>query len=402
MTILFDGIASGVLLFLVSVGLAVTLGLMNFVNLAHGAFAMAGGYVCVTLLNRLGVPFLLTLPLAAAAAALLGVVLERLLYRRLYRASHLDQVLFSIGLVFVAVSSAQYLFGAQQQPLQLPAMLSGQLHLPGMDVGVYRLFLIVIGLALAFALQWMVAHTAFGARLRASVDNPRAARGLGESLGAEGCDGEGRMRTLMGGVRAALRSALAPEREHPIEGFVEAVALFGGGHAECLEHPLLESAAEPDHGASWHRHFEAGFERLRDRYLRMLEWTLRQPRTIFTAFVILVASSGAAAWFIGWDFFPVVDAGQIRMHIIAPIGTRIEETGIIFSRMTEEIRRVVKPEDLDVIIDNIGIPPSTNLAYSDNVTLSSSDGELLVSLKPKHSISTGSISPAGSNPRIRP
>lgn len=179
MTILFDGIASGVLLFLVSVGLAVTLGLMNFVNLAHGAFAMAGGYVCVTLLNRLGAPFLLTLPLAAAAAALLGVVLERLLYRRLYRASHLDQVLFSIGLVFVAVSSAQYLFGAQQQPLQLPPMLSGQLHLPGMDVGVYRLFLIVIGLALAFALQWMVAHTAFGARLRASVDNPRAARGLG-------------------------------------------------------------------------------------------------------------------------------------------------------------------------------------------------------------------------------
>ena len=179
MTILFDGIASGVLLFLVSVGLAVTLGLMNFVNLAHGAFAMAGGYVCVTLLNRLGAPFLLTLPLAAAAAALLGVVLERLLYRRLYRASHLDQVLFSIGLVFVAVSSAQYLFGAQQQPLQLPPMLSGQLHLPGMDVGVYRLFLIVIGLALAFVLQWMVAHTAFGARLRASVDNPRAARGLG-------------------------------------------------------------------------------------------------------------------------------------------------------------------------------------------------------------------------------
>lgn len=149
-----------------------------------------------------------------------------------------------------------------------------------------------------------------------------------------------------------------------------------------------EHDAEADHGAGWHRHFEAGFERLRARYLRALEWTLRVPRTIFTAFVILIASSGAAAWFIGWDFFPVVDAGQIRMHIIAPIGTRIEETGIIFSKMTEEIRRVVKPEDLDVIIDNIGIPPSTNLAYSDNVTLSSSDGELLVSLKPKHSIST--------------
>ena len=179
MTILFDGIASGVLLFLISVGLSVTLGLMNFINLAHGAFAMAGGYACVLLLNRAGVPFIATLPLAAAAAALLGVVLERLLYRRLYGASHLDQVLFSIGLVFVAVSGAHYLFGAQQQPLQLPAMLTGQLNLPGLDVGIYRLFLIVVGLALAFGLQWMVAHTAFGARLRASVDNPRAARGLG-------------------------------------------------------------------------------------------------------------------------------------------------------------------------------------------------------------------------------
>ncbi len=179
MTILFDGIASGVLLFLISVGLSVTLGLMNFINLAHGAFAMAGGYACVLLLNRAGVPFLATLPLAAAAAALLGVVLERLLYRRLYGASHLDQVLFSIGLVFVAVSGAHYLFGAQQQPLQLPAMLTGQLNLPGLDIGIYRLFLIVVGLALAFGLQWMVAYTAFGARLRASVDNPRAARGLG-------------------------------------------------------------------------------------------------------------------------------------------------------------------------------------------------------------------------------
>jgi len=155
------------------------MGLMNFINLAHGAFAMAGGYACVLLLNRAGVPFLATLPLAAAAAALLGVVLERLLYRRLYGASHLDQVLFSIGLVFVAVSGAHYLFGAQQQPLQLPAMLTGQLNLPGLDIGIYRLFLIVVGLALAFGLQWMVAYTAFGVRLRASVDNPRAARGLG-------------------------------------------------------------------------------------------------------------------------------------------------------------------------------------------------------------------------------
>ena len=179
MTILFDGIASGVLLFLVSVGLSVTLGLMNFVNLAHGAFAMLGGYVCVVLLNRFGVPFLAALPVVVVVSALVGVVLERTLYRRLYRATHLDQVLFSIGLVFMSISTANYFFGAQQQPLQLPPMLSGQFHLPFADVGVYRLFLIVIGLALAFALQWMVAGTKFGARLRASVDNPRAARGVG-------------------------------------------------------------------------------------------------------------------------------------------------------------------------------------------------------------------------------
>ena len=179
MTVLFDGIASGMLLFLISVGLSVTLGLMNFVNLAHGAFAMFGGYVCVVLLNRLGMPFLAALPVVALASALVGVVLERTLYRRLYGASHLDQVLFSIGLVFVSISTANYFFGDQQQTVQLPDILSGQFHLPGLDVGVYRLFLVVVGLVLAGALQWMVTGTKFGAKLRASVDNPRAARGLG-------------------------------------------------------------------------------------------------------------------------------------------------------------------------------------------------------------------------------
>ncbi len=91
--VLFDGIAYGSLLFLISVGLSVTMGLMNFVNLAHGAFAMVGGYVCVTLLSKLGLPFLTTLPLAFLAAAVVGLVLERTLYRQLYQATHLDQVL---------------------------------------------------------------------------------------------------------------------------------------------------------------------------------------------------------------------------------------------------------------------------------------------------------------------
>ena len=179
MTIVFDGIAFGMLLFLISVGLSVTLGLMNFVNLAHGVFAMVGGYVCVILLNDQGVPFLATIPFAVMVPALLGVVLERLLYRRLYEASALDQVLFSLGLVFMAVATAHYFFGARQQPLQLPAFLSGQFHLPGLDVGIYRLFLVVAGLLVALLLQWAVVRTAFGARLRAAVDNQRTARGLG-------------------------------------------------------------------------------------------------------------------------------------------------------------------------------------------------------------------------------
>lgn len=179
MTVLFDGIASGMLLFLISVGLSVTLGLMNFVNLAHGAFAMVGGYVCVTLLNRAGVPFLASLPLAALLTAAVGVLLERTLYRRLYAATHLDQVLFSISLVFMSIAAAHYFFGPQQQPLTLPDFLRGQIKLPGLDMGVYRLFLIVVSLVIALGLQRMVSGTRFGAQLRAAVDNPRAARGVG-------------------------------------------------------------------------------------------------------------------------------------------------------------------------------------------------------------------------------
>lgn len=179
MTIIFDGIASGMLLFLISVGLSVTLGLMNFVNLAHGAFAMLGGYVCVLLLNRWGVPFLATLPIVIVVSALAGAILERTLYHRLYSASPLDQILFSIGLVFMAIAAAHYAFGAQQQPLLLPAFLQGQINFPGLDMGIYRLFLIVLGLVIAGLLQWTVAYTRFGGQLRAAVDQQATARAMG-------------------------------------------------------------------------------------------------------------------------------------------------------------------------------------------------------------------------------
>jgi branched-chain amino acid transport system permease protein len=177
--VLFDGIAYGSLLFLISVGLSVTMGMMNFINLAHGAFAMVGGYVCVTLLSKLGVPFLATLPLAFLAAAVVGLVLERLLYRRLYKASHLDQVLFSIGLTFMAVAGATWLFGPTQQPVNLPDWLRGQVHLLGLDLGVYRLFLIGVVVLVTAALVLLIERTRFGAQIRASVDNQVAAEGLG-------------------------------------------------------------------------------------------------------------------------------------------------------------------------------------------------------------------------------
>jgi len=179
LTLLFDGIAYGMLLFVLAVGLAVTLGLMNFVNLAHGAFAMAGGYVTVLLMNRAGVPFLATLPLAFLFTALAGAVLERTLYRPMYAKPHLDQVLFSIGLVFMTVAAVDYFIGSQQQILQLPSYFQGRFDLDWVGIGKYRLFIIVLCALLTVGLQAVLSRTRFGSRLRAAVDDPRVASGLG-------------------------------------------------------------------------------------------------------------------------------------------------------------------------------------------------------------------------------
>ena len=182
LTILLDGIAYGMLLFLLSCGLAVTLGLMNFINLAHGAFAMLGGYVTALLMNRAGVPFLVTLPFAFLAPALVGVVLERTLYRRFYGASPLDQVLLTIGLVLMAMPAANYLLGDQPQQINLPDYLRGRIAFAGVSIGVYRLFTICVCGAIAAALQTFLVGTRFGARLRAAVDDSRAASGLGVNV----------------------------------------------------------------------------------------------------------------------------------------------------------------------------------------------------------------------------
>ena len=179
LTILFDGIAYGMLLFVLASGLAVTLGLMNFVNLAHGSFAMAGGYVTVALVNSLGVPFFLSLPLAFLVSGLLGLLFERTLYVHVYRRSHLDQVLFTIGLVFMSVAAVDYVMGSSQVFVRIPRELQGQFSVFGVGIGRYRLLIIIICGLLTAVLQYILARTRFGSRLRAAVDDGRVARGLG-------------------------------------------------------------------------------------------------------------------------------------------------------------------------------------------------------------------------------
>jgi branched-chain amino acid transport system permease protein len=204
--VLFDGCAYGMLLFLLSVGLSVTLGMMNFVNLAHCSFAMVGGYVTVSLTNRYGWPFLATLPIAFLAAALVSVVLERTLYRRLYRASDLDQCLFTIGIVFISIAVYAWFYGTVVQSAPMPSYLSASLEFMGMRFAAYRLFLIAMGVAIAAVLIVLLETTRFGASVRAAVDNQRMARGLGIDV-----DRAFMVTFALGGGLAGLGGALAIE-----------------------------------------------------------------------------------------------------------------------------------------------------------------------------------------------
>ena len=177
--ILLGGLSAGTVLFIVSVGLSVTMGLMGFVNLAHGAFAMFGGYVIVLSMNRLHFGFAAALALGFVATAAISVVLERTLYRRLYRASELDQVLFTIGLIFIFIAGAIIVVGPESQTLQLPAALRGQINLGFLQYRTYSIFLIVVGFLIGLGISLAFEHTRIGAQIRATVDNRRMAESLG-------------------------------------------------------------------------------------------------------------------------------------------------------------------------------------------------------------------------------
>jgi len=243
-TILFDGIAYGMLLFILAVGLSVTMGLMNFINLAHGAFAMVGGYLTVVLMQRFDVPFLVCLPLAFVGTALLGAVLERTLYRPMYRKPHLDQVLFSIGLAFMAVASVDYFVGSQQQIMQLPEWLKGRTELGTgtpweLGMGHYRLFIIAVCAALTVGLQYVLSATRFGSRLRASVDDPRVAAGMGINVNVVFA-----MTFAVGSGLAGLGGALGAEvlgldPTFPLKFMVYFLIVVAVGGTSSITGPLL-------------------------------------------------------------------------------------------------------------------------------------------------------------------
>jgi len=179
LTVLFNGVAYGMLLFIMSVGLSVTMGMMNFVNLAQASFSMLGGYVMVAVTQQLGIPFLASLPIAFIVVGIASLVLERLVFRHFYGTDDLTQVLLTIGLIFMSIAIVTYFWGSTYQQVSVPPWLTGQQDVLGFTLERYRMFLVAVGAALAFALVFGLERTRFGAIVRACVDNNRVARACG-------------------------------------------------------------------------------------------------------------------------------------------------------------------------------------------------------------------------------
>jgi branched-chain amino acid transport system permease protein len=227
------------ILYVISVGLSVTMGLMGFANLAHGVFAMAGGYVLTTAISRFGVPFPLALALAFLLVGAASVVLERLLYSRLYTASDLEQVLFTIGLIFIAVAVARFIYGTLQQPVVLPAYLKGQFSLLGRDFPTYRVFIIAFSAVMVGLLWFGVERTRWGAMVRAAVDN----RAMAQSVGID----TKKLFTLtfaLGSALAGLGGGLGAEiiaiqPTYPFENLVYFLVVVAVGGLGSLRGPFV-------------------------------------------------------------------------------------------------------------------------------------------------------------------
>lgn len=242
-TILFFGVAYGMILYLISVGLSVTMGLMGFVNLAHGVFAMLGGYATVTLMNRVGVPFLLALAVGCVLVAALGFVLERTLYRHLYGRSELDQVLFSFGLILVAVALVRIAWGPLAQPIQLPSYLKGQVKILDLALPAYRLALVGFGAAVIAGLWFAFDRTLFGARIRAAVDNRAMAQSIGINTSRlfAAAFGLGTGLAALGGGLGADVLAIAPA--YPLQYIVYFLIVVAVGGLGNIKGPFVAALA---------------------------------------------------------------------------------------------------------------------------------------------------------------
>lgn len=242
-TILFFGVAYGMILYLISVGLSVTMGLMGFVNLAHGVFAMLGGYATVTLMNRLGVAFLPSVAIGCVIVAAVGFVLERTLYRRFYGRSELDQVLFSFGLILVAVALVRIAWGPLAQPIQLPDFLKGQVTFLGLTLPTYRLALVGFGAAVIAGLWFVFDRTLFGARIRAAVDDRAMAQSIGINTSRlfASAFGLGTGLAALGGGLGADVLAIAPA--YPLQYIVYFLIVVAVGGLGNIKGPFVAALA---------------------------------------------------------------------------------------------------------------------------------------------------------------
>ena len=238
-SILFHGLAFGAILYVISVGLSVTMGLMGFVNLAHGVFAMAGGYLMISAMQKLGLAWLPALALACVAVAVASMILERLLYSRLYSAGELEQVLFTIGLIFVAVAAARLAYGPNPLAAPLPEYMKGQTELLGRSFPTYRVMVIAAS-AVLIAVLWIgLERTRWGAMVRAAVDN----RAMAQSVGID----TGRLFTFtfaLGSGLAALGGALGADLlamtpTYPFEHLVYFLIVVAIGGLGTLRGPFL-------------------------------------------------------------------------------------------------------------------------------------------------------------------
>lgn len=181
-THLLNGLAYGLLLFILAAGLSLIFGMMDVINLSHGSFYMLGGFIGISLADELG--FWLSLLATVGIVAALGFVAELSLLRPMYNRDHLDQILLTFGLALVIEDASEWIFGTRIQSLSVPSVLSGSVNLLGVSIPTYRLVVIVVGLLLAAALYVVLERTRLGSIIRAGVSNKEMVSALGFNITA--------------------------------------------------------------------------------------------------------------------------------------------------------------------------------------------------------------------------